>query len=224
MSALRAVAETAIDPLYRAARRLARTIGFRYEILYRHLRRHPARNILEIGVYRGIRSREFVRASLTKLPPAEVHFYGIDLFEQYSVTQRGAIEDEFAELKPPLSQAEIHRLLADLLPSENIHLYAGRSGEVFANQGSELPPMDFVFIDGGHSLATIREDFEHCARLLARGGSIFIDDVWLSRAAGGRRLFQSLSPRQWEKRLYPIPDFFKDTVGFIWLARVRRKE
>ena len=213
-----------MDPLYRLARKVTRKTGFRYEYLYWHLRRNPARNILEIGVYRGVRSREFVKACLAKLPASEVNFYGIDLFELYKESDPDFINKEFAQYKPPLSREEIRAVLGQLLPQSNTHLFAGRSDHVFARHLHTMPQMDFIFIDGGHSLDTIQSDFECCSKLISPTGAIFLDDYWLSRDAGSRVLFESLSLHLWDKWLFPIPDFYKDTVGFIWLARVRRRQ
>lgn len=212
------------DPVYRLARKVTRRIGFRYEYLYWHLRRNPARNILEIGVYRGVRSREFVKACLANLPAREVNFYGIDLFELYKELDSEFITKEFAQTKPPLSRDEIREVLGALLPQSNIHLFAGRSDRILARHSQDMPQMDFIFIDGGHSLETIQSDFEYCSKLISPAGTIFLDDYWLSRDAGCRVLFERLPPHLWEKWLFPIPDFYKDTVGFIWLARVRGRQ
>jgi hypothetical protein len=213
---------TIADPLYRLVYRALDMTALRYGRLYTHLRRHPARTILEIGVHRGRRSVGFIRSCLKTYPPSEVHFFGIDLFDLYeSAPPSVDLAAEHALTKRPLPQAAIRERLIALLPSSNIHLYAGPSQEVFAAHWREMPPMDFVFIDGGHSLETIQSDFEFASRLLSKEGYIFLDDYWLTDEAGCRRLVRSLSSQAYDVRIYPVPDCYKNAVGFIWLVRVR---
>lgn len=210
------------DPVYRLLYCALDKTALRYERLYAHLRKHPARTILEIGVYRGQRSVGFVRSCLEAYPASEVHFFGIDLFELYESTPSSVnLAAEYALTKRPLPQAVIQERLTALLPSSNIHLYAGPSQEVFAAHSHEMPPMDFVFIDGGHSPETVQSDFDFASRLVSKEGYIFLDDYWLTDAGGCRRLVRSLSPREYQVHIHRIPDCYKSTVGFIWLVRVR---
>lgn len=209
--------------VYRAGRKLAGVSAFRYSYLYWYIRRRKVKNILEIGVYRGARSTGFVKASLKRLAPAEVNFYGIDLFEQFQEQAQDFLESEWAHVKPPLSRAEIRTGLERLLPAENIHLLMGLSDEVFAQYLEALPPMDFIFVDGGHSLETIASDFAACQKLLSSDGTLFLDDVWLTREEGARLLYESLAPHLWKKWLFPLPDFFPETVGAIWVAGVKKR-
>jgi predicted O-methyltransferase YrrM len=51
-------------------------------------------------------------------------------------------------------------------------------------------PLSFVFIDGGHSLAAARGDYEAWAKHILPGGYLLIHDIFLDPAEGGQ------APRQ----------------------------
>lgn len=51
-------------------------------------------------------------------------------------------------------------------------------------------PLDFLFIDGGHSHAAAHSDYESWAPKVITGGSLAIHDVFPDPAAGGRPPFE----------------------------------
>jgi hypothetical protein len=110
------------------------------------------RSIVEIGTWSGHRALQMAEAALRHSPSLE--YFGFDLFE-------GATADDDAREmnnKPHFGFDEVDALLARFAeehPGFEYWLTKGDTKEVLP----ELA-LDFAFIDGGHSVETIRSDFE----------------------------------------------------------------
>lgn len=121
--------------------------------------------ILEVGTWAGIRAREMMTASGASF------YYGFDLFED------GTPEDDEAEfnVKP-------HYSLADVLDTFDFpaRLVKGYSTDTLPRFLEEMGPegIDFAFIDGGHSVATIESDWRYVSQLIKPGGVILLDDYY----------------------------------------------
>ncbi len=133
--------------------------------------------ITEIGVANGDRAEEMIRAVFNK--SNRCVYFGFDLFED--ATEE--INREELNSKKTLPMHEVHKRLLKLqeeFPNLFFTLYKGNTREIlnkFAdkevilsnNDGITISvkptQSDFVFIDGGHSVETIKNDysfFEHC--------------------------------------------------------------
>ena len=47
-----------------------------------------------------------------------------------------------------------------------------------------LPQMDFIYIDGGHSLETIKNDWDYTKNLMHKGTIVLFDDYWQNKIDG----------------------------------------
>ena len=130
----------------------------RYEVLSKIIEAHAPRTILEVGCWNGIRAMELIRVARTKRK--RVHYVGYDLFED--ATQ----ETDAAELnvKPHFPVAEVEKSLtafAKSLKGVSFKLHKGNTRETLhgkdALAGLRRPIL--AFIDGGHSVDTIRGDY-----------------------------------------------------------------
>lgn len=140
----------------------------RYGQLIDIVRERQPKRILEIGTWNGLRAIEMCKAS------SDAEYVGIDVFENF--------EPEFdkAEMnvKPHFKGAEVAQRLA----SEGIRfaLYSGLSHDTLPaieekfGEGS----FDLIYIDGGHSVETIKNDLEHSLRLVGANGIIVLDDYY----------------------------------------------
>jgi predicted O-methyltransferase YrrM len=83
----------------------------------------------------------------------------------------------------------------------------------------------FIFIDGGHSIETIRADWENCTHLVDDRGAIFMDDFYaneeLAERFGCNNLVETLknNPR-WEVTVLPQADMIEG-IGTIRIVRAR---
>ena len=74
--------------------------------------------------------------------------------------------------------APAHNTLAavqERLKGYDAQLFKGNTRDTLAAFNE---PVDFVWLDGGHSIETIRSDWENVKRVLAPGAVVFFDDYY----------------------------------------------
>lgn len=207
----------------------------RYRQMTEHLSRiGSCRRIMEIGTWNGKRAMDLARAALTRNP--EVTYVGFDLFEMLTDT------DFARELsKRPPDRATVSKHLdkfrgkvgrpwpLGLGKRFDFELHMGYTTDTLPAFVRSSPPesMDFIFIDGGHSIETIENDWQYSSQLVRSGGSVFFDDFYDSDALTDRFGCNSLVRRlqsdpAWNVRILPIVDEVPD-VGGIRLVQVERR-
>jgi hypothetical protein len=128
----------------------------RYAYLPRIVRLVKPALMVEVGTWSGHRAIQMARAALATRE--HVRYEGFDLFED-ATPERDRAE---MNVKPHYSQEQVEALLASFAlrnPGFTFALTKGDSRDVLAELDA-----DFAFIDGGHSVATIRSDFERLHR------------------------------------------------------------
>jgi predicted O-methyltransferase YrrM len=133
----------------------------RYVQLLEAVRAKNPRAILEVGTWNGGRAQEMLNLA----PHAT--YYGFDLFEEAT---HDTDKDE-KNVKPHYHMETI----ADRLTGFDVHLYRGNTRETLATFSETV---DFVWLDGGHSIETIRSDWENIKRCLAADAWVFFDDYY----------------------------------------------
>lgn len=133
----------------------------RYELLIQLVKERQPRSILEVGTWNGQRALEMLKAA----PGAT--YYGFDLFED------GTPEVDEAEknVKPHHSLESVRKTLQGY----DAHLFKGNTRETLAQFDT---PVDFVWIDGGHSVETIRSDWENVKRCCTPDTVVVFDDYY----------------------------------------------
>jgi len=207
----------------------------RYDQLTDNLANMECRHLVEVGTWNGNRAKELIDAALRR--NADVTYNGFDLFE--ALTD----EDLDRELsKRPPTQAEVEALLerhrkmwsvrSALMPWRrrrfSFELHPGYTRDSLPRFTSERPDFkaDFVFIDGGHAVETIENDWRHTSTRLASGGEIYLDDYYgnleLARRFGCNQLVDHLREQpEWEVTVLPATDDIPD-LGTIQIVRVTR--
>jgi predicted O-methyltransferase YrrM len=186
----------------RAAKRLIGRPTFppsRYRHLYEWLSTHGAERILEIGTNDGFNAVQMVRAASHR--SANVAYYGFDLFERQGQEERLR---EFSIRAPAMEQVHsylIRRGLKDPI------LVAGDSNITLREHLPSLPEMDVVFIDGGHSVATVANDWTLVRQLVGSNTCVFFDDYpnW-----GVGPVVDSIPAGIWNVDILPTSDVFAD--------------
>jgi hypothetical protein len=193
------------------------------------------RQLVEIGTWNGVRARELARAAFRR--SRAVSYHGFDLFEDLTP------ELLKAELsKQPPSQQEVEtglgrfqrriKLEGLALPwrrrSFDFALHRGFTRETLPAFRKADPEFraDFVWIDGGHKVETIANDWEHCSAFVAPEGVIYLDDVYgdeeLAEEFGCNQLLARLEQDpEWQVAVLPATDTFPE-IGSIQIARVSR--
>lgn len=196
----------------------------RYSKILDEIRELKASRILEVGTWNGDRAIKMLEASRSVCE--ESFYYGFDLFEE--------IDKETSELefnvKTPSLRSEVEKKL--------INWIAGRSGLHFSlvrGFSSKTIPffaqicpvkLDFVWIDGGHSIETIGKDWKNCLSLVRSGGVILLDDYYseISKEITGRfgcnQLVDKIESEGFQVELFEE----KDPViggGFVQIVKVK---
>ncbi len=175
---------------------------------------------MEIGTWEGTRALKMIQLAQKYHHKDKIEYYGFDLFE--SLTQ-DKFREEISKWPPSLSEAK-QKLEKT---GASIHLFKGDTMQTLPNIIPSLPNMDFIFIDGGHSLKTIANDWEHTNKLMDKKTILIFDDYWLNRDdAGAKVTVDGISRKLYKVKILPITDYFKKT-NFgplkIKLARVEKR-
>ena len=145
----------------------------RYDVLIKLIQAHKPKTIVEVGTWTGLRAVEMLRAA--RQVQKRVAYIGYDLFEDATA------ETDTAELnvKPHSTLAEVEKSLtafAKSLKGVSVTLIKGNTRDTLhskdALQGLKKPIL--AFIDGGHSLDTIRGDY----KALKAADIIVFDDFY----------------------------------------------
>ena len=94
-------------------------------------------------------------------------YYGFDLFED-ATAETDAVEKN---VKPHHSLRSVRAYLDGF----DVELYKGNTRQTLSQF---TKPVDFVWLDGGHSVETIRSDLDNVLRVLTPGGLLFLDDYY----------------------------------------------
>lgn len=211
-----------IKPFKSAVRRLLGLQGDarRYSQLFPYIRKIKARRIMEVGTWRGTRAVQMIETASKMHPIQEVGYYGFDLFEVMPPEQ---YQHEIS--KQPPSQEEVEKKLR--ATGADIHLFKGNTLQTMPQAVSELPVMDFVFIDGGHSLETIANDWHYTEKLMGPNTIVIFDDYWPSRTdAGAKPTVDGIDTKKFLVEILPIQDRFNNAdFGelVINLAKITRR-
>lgn len=139
----------------------------RYTQLLDLIRETKPSSIIEIGTWNGLRAIEMCKVALQF--SESVHYIGYDLFED--ATDKTDAE-EF-NIKPHFSITKVSTLLKKTF-GDNKHfsfeLIKGNTKETLKQH-----IVDFVFIDGGHTVETIQNDYSY----VKESKIIVFDDYYL---------------------------------------------
>jgi hypothetical protein len=126
--------------------------------------------IVEVGTWNGLRALDMCQTALKHNP--NVHYIGFDLFET------GTPEIDSAELnaKKRVSMEQVVKTLEG--HGFSFELHEGNSKETLPKV--KIPDDAFVFIDGGHSVETIKSDYD----LLKHCKTVVLDD-WYQKDESG---------------------------------------
>ena len=176
----------------------------RYQQLFDVIREIRPKTIMEIGTWSGSRAKEMIRLAQSLRPGEQISYYGFDLFEDLT-------PELYAKeiSKHPPSMAEVEKHLA--ATGAAIKLYKGNTMQTLSHSVAALPPMDFIYIDGGHSLQTIANDWRYSSEVLANNGITIFDDYWPDRTdAGCKPTVDAISRDSFSVSIMPIVDVFKN--------------
>jgi predicted O-methyltransferase YrrM len=156
------------------------------QILLNEIKNYKPKNFLEVGVFQGVTSRN-VCEMLKKIHDNNFKYYGVDIFEdsdektdlKESTLKSNKISNPFKHLifniilKKNLNSFESVRKLLEKFES-NIFLIKGYSHEALLK--IDISEIEFVFLDGGHSYETVKEDLRLILKDINKNMIIICDD------------------------------------------------
>jgi hypothetical protein len=207
---------------YGARVRALRPSRYRELLAAVHARR--PRTIVEIGAHNGRNACRMIETAAIFTDPSQIHYHGFDLFELLT-------EDELVKefsLRPP-TRAEVQRRLEKT--GANIHLHQGYSRDTLkawrgGGNGHGAPQVDFLFIDGGHSIETVASDWADLLPTITPDTTVVLDDYYPGdepqlKELGCRPLIESLDRSQFEVEVLKAEDRFPKDWGVLRVRMVR---
>lgn len=190
----------------------------RYLNLFKTISEIRPKVLLEIGTWNGIHSVQMIMAAqkyVNKLN--EIEYYGFDLFEDFREAEK-----EFCP-KPPAKLSDVEaRLKASCC---TYSLYKGKTSDtlpVFSVPTKN--PVDLIFVDGGHSLETIDNDWINIQRLISNKTVVIFDDYYPDDSTKGcKKLINDLIYNSnWAVELLEPIDHFPHTNTTVQMVRVQQ--
>ena len=166
-----AIAHKSIQSDFIDLRKLCDGLPSRYDQLTRILSVLPHETIVEVGVAKGLRAQEMCRVNLER--GKKVRYIGFDLFEDLTPE----VSKEEWNGKQVDSEAQVSQSLEALRASFpglfEYELVKGNTRQTLP--AYSFPDVDFAFMDGGHSVATIESDYKAIEK---KAGLIVLDDYY----------------------------------------------
>ncbi len=181
----------------------------RYYYLFETIRKIRPKNIMEIGTWNGRRAEEMINEAKNFYPASEITYYGFDLFEEMT---NEMLEREVSKLPP--SVEEIRKKLEKT--GVKVNLFKGNTLKVLPKVVYFLPKMDFIFIDGGHSIETITNDWRYAQELMRKNSVVIFDDYYFNKDdVGAKSVIEKIDRSKFDVKILPIRDRFKKEWGVL---------
>ena len=163
-----------------------------HSFLNDYIRENCCRRIMEIGVDDGENAETMVKAASQSICLKKVEYYGFDLF---TGSRMGQVTQRMKKV------------------GCRFKLFKGKSMMTLPEALKDLPMMDLIFIDGGHSHETVKSDWENSRALMHDKTAVFFHNYDF---AGVKKLVDSISRDEYLVEIvYPPEDYST--------ARVERK-
>jgi predicted O-methyltransferase YrrM len=152
-------------------RALGRPHNDRYPNLFRIIRGNDVKRIMEIGTWNGGHALKMIETAQRKYPGGQVEYYGFDLFDSMDDKKS---EEEFSKRAPTMDS--VNEKLKST--GAKVKLIRGDTRKTLPANVKKLPKMDFIFIDGGHSIKTIENDWSFSEKLMHDRTTVVFDDYF----------------------------------------------
>ena len=206
----------------RAAARLLRLRlhQTRYDYLLHSFNLYQPRTMIEVGVWRGDRAIQFL-----SLARNLTWYAGFDLFEEmdsetFASEKMGACHPQsFEHVKQRLDTASNGNCRIDLVQGSThstLPAFALKHAGTF----------DFIYLDGGHSLETIANDWNCSKQLMSDKGRVVFDDYYLNDTTRGAKplIDDLLSDKAYRVRFFPVVEDIIDGLQITMVTVSRASE
>ena len=173
----------------------------RYSVILSTIFYYRPKSIIEIGVYRGVRAKEMIQAA--QIFNKNIEYFGFDLFEMINKKiQRKELS------KIPYSKKDIKNNLSKYAKVRLFKGYTSKTLDKLKNK-----KVDLIFIDGGHRLDTIKNDWNKSIKFQKKNTIIIFDDYYLDnkkiiRNFGCNLVVNKIDEKKYSKKLFFFTDRF----------------
>ena len=141
------------------------------------------KTFLEIGVFHGVTARNICELLYT-IHKDDFKYIGLDLFEESDENKSEVIPNsvftnplknfyfKYIQKQNPYSKEAVEDLLKKF--KDNVTLIKGNSNLILKKV--DMSKIDYVFLDGGHSYQTVKNDLECCLDVINANGIVMCDD------------------------------------------------
>ncbi len=162
---------------------------------------YKPKSIIEIGVYKGVRSKQMIQAA--RIFNKNIEYFGFDLFEMIdSNIQKKELS------KIPNTKKDT---LKNLSKYAKVKLFKGYTTKTLDKLKNKK--VDLIFIDGGHKLSTIKNDWAKCKKFQKKNTIIIFDDYYLHdkkiiKRFGCNLVINKISEKEYFKKFCFFMDSF----------------
>ena len=147
---------------------------------------------MEIGVADGENARTMVMVASQNFSAEEVEYYGFDTFG-------GKDYSQMKEVRQKLEKTGC-----------KFRLFKGDSVKTLPKAVKNLPMMDLIFIDGGHSYVTVKSDWENSKSLMHDNTAVFFHNYNFS---GPKRVVDNIPREEYRVEIiHPPMDYMTALV------------
>lgn len=184
--------------------------GNHYAGLFEAIRLCEPRTILEIGTSAGDTAIGMIRTAGLKVPENEITYWGIDLFENGS---EDVWDEEFTGgYRPPKLGVVYDKIRRET--KAKIKLIAVNSNHLLPKDLEDMGIPDLIYIDGGHSLATIRHDWMLAEKIAGPSTVIVFDDYFVEMPfIGCKQIVDSIDTTRYLVEILPETDDYSHSFG-----------
>ena len=173
----------------------------RYSIILSTIFYYRPKSIIEIGVYRGVRAKEMIQAA--QIFNKNIEYFGFDLFEMIN---KKIQKKELSKI--PYSKKDIKNNLSKYAKVKLFKGYTSKTLDKLKNK-----KVDLIFIDGGHRLNTIKNDWDKSKKFQKKNTIIIFDDYYLDnkkiiRNFGCNLVVNKIDEKKYSKKLFFFTDRF----------------
>ena len=159
------------------------------------------KSIIEIGVYRGVRSKQMIQAA--RIFNKNIEYFGFDLFEMINQKIQ---KKELSKI--PYSKKDIKNNLSKYAKVKLFKGYTSKTLDKLKNK-----KVDLIFIDGGHRLDTIKNDWNKSKKFQKKNTIIIFDDYYLDNKKiiknfGCNLVVNKIDEKKYSKKLFFFTDRF----------------
>jgi len=156
------------------------------KILFEQIEKYKPKNFLEVGVFQGVTSRNICE-KLNLIHQNQFNFFGIDIFEDSDdILDNKEMTSKHNKISNPIKHLLYNIIFKENLNSlksvkkllkkfdNNVTIFKGLSDIMLLK--INMTEIDFVFLDGGHSYETVKNDLFIILKNIKKNKIIICDD------------------------------------------------